>query len=95
MAIRIDCEAHDSKCGGCGWKTYQCSRCGGCYQCEHTVSFSFEEKRWTWTCKDGKKRRIICEPCVCQKKEAEKRRLALLTSFVSSINLSTADHWPI
>lgn len=29
---------------------YRCSRCGGCFACEHRISPTL---RW-WTCKDGK-----------------------------------------
>ena len=34
---------------------YRCSRCGGCYGCEHEVSRDYR----SWKCKDGNWRPVI------------------------------------
>jgi len=50
------CEACDQR-GSRGELIYRCSRCGGCYFCQHTA----EEiaGRWFWHCTDGKVREVI------------------------------------
>ncbi len=77
-----DCpdEVHYSKCWQCGWRTFKCSRCQGCYQCEHTALY--EDGKWVWLCKDGKKRPFICEICGCQPDEREKQQKAFLNTFL-------------
>lgn len=63
MAKERDCPVHGLACHKCGWLSYACSRCHGCYQCEHTALYGFGG--WSWMCRDGKKRRVIAEPCGC------------------------------
>ena len=48
---------------GCGRRIYQCSRCGGCYQCEHEAIY--EQGKWVWLCRDKKRRSAMCESCGC------------------------------
>lgn len=36
---------------------YRCSRCGGCYHCEHVA---VDDNKF-WICADGKKRPVIQE----------------------------------
>lgn len=38
-----------------GWLVYRCSRCGGCYACEHVASAD----RKTWLCSDGVRRPVV------------------------------------
>lgn len=55
--MKIDCTMHDiieERTGDGGaierCYPYRCSRCGGCFACEHVLSRAL---RW-WTCTDGK-----------------------------------------
>jgi hypothetical protein len=73
-------EIHDSKCYGCGWKLFRCSRCGGCYACEHEALY--EGGKWVWLCRDNRKRPVICEECGCSEKERQKKQVeGLLARF--------------
>lgn len=38
---------------------YICSRCGGCYQCDHKAVLHGLDKRWMFICRDGKMRPVI------------------------------------
>ena len=67
---RENCPVHDVTCWQCGWKVYRCSRCRGCYQCEHEALY--ENGVWVWLCRDNRKRPAICEDCGCgMKKQAQ------------------------
>ena len=79
-----DCptEIHDLQCYRCGWKIYRCSRCQGCYACEHTAVYDHGSGRWHWICRDGKKRPVLQELCGCQTDEREKRQRAFLANLL-------------
>ena len=62
------CPVHDKVCFKCGERVYRCSRCGGCYQCEHQSIYLQGKPRWVWRCKDGQIREAICEECDCDRK---------------------------
>jgi hypothetical protein len=82
---RADCPQHDERCWGCGWPLRRCSRCGGCYMCEHASVFK-GGRTWVWVCRDGEERPAICEPCGCSAREEQERQQAELLARLKRPN---------
>lgn len=85
------CPVHNAVCvsggrsgGGCGWRIYECSRCGGCYQCEHEALYI--DGKWSWLCRDGVRREVIAEDCGCNGKPRTFKPMKIgLTSFAAPV----------
>jgi hypothetical protein len=93
------CPVHDLRCvsggpsgHGCGWRSYRCSRCGGCYQCEHQAVYDPAKDVTSWKCRDGRVRPVIAEPCGC----TERARPPVPMEFRPPARIAVPDvDWPI
>jgi hypothetical protein len=56
----MSANGHDCRLiGKLGEFIWTCSRCGGCYVCEHVARIHGLKKEWYWLCRDGKLRPVI------------------------------------